>query len=825
MPIDPPEDVHSHDLATDSTLIVPTSCFEWLDFSTARGNGQTYSDPLRERYQTLHTQFMRSLDSEKLDISWEEGRLLSAALRDETDSQHTWDDILSTHLHPRARQDMRTEAQERAVQEVQHRNVFGVDITNFQRRPATLELHGDEDYASRRLKEIADKCIASMGFNKIDCSMESLALVSKSQCARDMSDNKIDSILEGIWDKYTGASSSSYECCLRETDNLGDMSQNGKTATPHERQYSSGMGISTPENTSDIFQKPQDTIRGHHSPVGRSQSVNVTASLRGEGTENVEAQSTRQLVPSKSKGQLINIARPGLAKNKSSWQSSKNAAQSHSVAPDAAPQDEPLAIPESSVQPEQMSKTKVDNSRSNSPIPNQDSDNNVKSTTKSSRITEPNDMARISPTAASHTLQDSNYHGNTPSPQLTPAGLGSLFTFMESRGLGQQNDPVRRPYLTKSTATIHQPKINRTVHATPSPPTVGSHTVPASPDAVFVQASAIPCIKEMWKDLVIFLNTGLLKSHLKLVQYLEKMTTPPALVYRDHNQFSSGFSKVFDQSLSVTTSQLNVEVPEEADIIISPTTGILLTTSQALTQLYLPGHKPNNPALPSNLNMNSPVLERIFRLTPRYECLYILVSHCGKPADSTSSQETQEVSFEVDKQTNDAIMSLTKFCDSISDYAMVIPHLIPSAPDIAAKWAVALASKHRVTLPTCGKIHTLTSDYDPAISSDHQVTIQQVIQNEETRGEIYLRTMGLNPFAARLVLDIMENPRQILPALDTEMDDKLYLSGESSISSLSRFLEMQPHDRYTCFENMVGKRVLGRLHSMIEGTRRPPSCS
>lgn len=145
------------------------------------------------------------------------------------------------------------------------------------------------------------------------------------------------------------------------------------------------------------------------------------------------------------------------------------------------------------------------------------------------------------------------------------------------------------------------------------------------------------------EDQVLYLSSDLLKTHLLLIQSLETLPHPPNLVYRD-----------YDATKNV----------EDADIIVPPTTGIMLTTAQALTQRPLPGEEKE---------YECPVLARIYRLAPRYEYFYVLV---------VSGQR-------VDRRTADALAFLKLFCGQASDNAKVIPVKI-SSEDVL-DWVLAIA--------------------------------------------------------------------------------------------------------------------------------------
>ena len=189
------------DLARKATTAPSNSYSYELGSST---QNERYCDSLRARYQDLHDRFLEKLNSEKLDITWAEGRLLYAALRDTT-NPHEWDDILPPHLWHNVRnaeQDQRTEFQGPTVKESSRRNILSADATKFQCKTDTMELHSTDDYATRKQKDIRERCMRSLCNDKIDCSMESLKLVQRSLTTCDASENEMDSIFEEILQRY-----------------------------------------------------------------------------------------------------------------------------------------------------------------------------------------------------------------------------------------------------------------------------------------------------------------------------------------------------------------------------------------------------------------------------------------------------------------------------------------------------------------------------------------------------------------------------------------------------------------------------------------------
>lgn len=312
-----------------------------------------------------------------------------------------------------------------------------------------------------------------------------------------------------------------------------------------------------------------------------------------------------------------------------------------------------------------------------------------------------------------------------------------------------------------------------------------------------------------WQPLL-FLSTSLFKSHLWLIRIFENMKDPPpTLIYRD-----------YDKS---PLSRSNHELQNEADIIIAPSIGILLTTSQAITQLYLPGHKPKCPQIDGIKGINSPLRERIVLLAPRYERLYMLVCHSGGAAGKQS--QTKSPGTTADKRTLTFMTSLMAFCTSASGHSTITPLLIsPSTPETIAEWILSLAHKHSFQLPEPSMtIPQNTISFTPINPTIHKkATLDPVSMEPETQWELFLRRAGLDPFAAQAILAVLKNEEESEVA-------SLRLRGEhvagssdgiemevTKASGISRFVEMASEQRRRHFVGLVGERVLGRVEGVMD---------
>ncbi|KAJ5894796.1 hypothetical protein N7495_006487 [Penicillium taxi] len=383
---------------------------------------------------------------------------------------------------------------------------------------------------------------------------------------------------------------------------------------------------------------------------------------------------------------------------------------------------------------------------------------------------------------------------------LFPSTLGSLPAFMASRGVKLTNSLSSSPCFTPSKS-----KDDDTQQSILAISSTSRHVALGSIPGLN-QYKAIPFPKKSTEDIILFLSTKLLKSHVQIIQHFEKYQTPPRIIYRDHSCPGIPFKNdPSTTSLSARNHELNT-TPEEANIVISATTGVVLTTIQALTQLYLPGHSSTDPLVRSNKNINSPILEKIFRLAPRYEQIYILFAHSAGPASTVTSQNT---TVKVDRPLEESVRSLNMLCASLSTQTTIIPLTICSDQSTMAECILSLACKHAPNIKSIHQFTTIPSE------SNTQLKLQQLIKEDETSFEISLRQSGLNPFAARVVLDLMELQQRSEAYFNIEKyqgSARSHVDENEAMSyALAAFIDMTHAERMDMFKDWIGERVLIRL--------------
>ncbi|KAE8333881.1 hypothetical protein BDV39DRAFT_211921 [Aspergillus sergii] len=338
--------------------------------------------------------------------------------------------------------------------------------------------------------------------------------------------------------------------------------------------------------------------------------------------------------------------------------------------------------------------------------------------------------------------------------------LGSLSTFMETRGRAERRQITAvSPYFTNNMPAEDVVEYQdlaidgRSLHEYEKPTDILEEVQPLGLELTEQRYPQYPQLQaQNHEQPLLFLSTGLLKSHLPIIQGLERLKTPPAVIYRDYdvpiqNQPVPGI-------WIPSQASIKHDLPKEADIIVSPTAGTILTTLQATTQLYLPGHKPN-PHTNGAKCINSPLRERIFLLAPRYKHLYVFVTH---GTSSLSSGQGNAPRWTADRRLLASFTSLTAFCDSMA--------FTPVNPTPKTKFDI------------------------------------DAMENE-TRWEVFLRRVGLNPYAAQIILTVLRHERDIPKRNDNvgTSDDV-----EKEMGALSSFIEMSPERRRELFPDLIGER-------------------
>ncbi|KAL9121366.1 MAG: hypothetical protein Q9187_002080 [Circinaria calcarea] len=160
----------------------------------------------------------------------------------------------------------------------------------------------------------------------------------------------------------------------------------------------------------------------------------------------------------------------------------------------------------------------------------------------------------------------------------------------------------------------------------------------------------------------------------------------------------------------------DIVMAQEADIILSPAVGLLWTTLTKVKQRSLPGH-----------SVKSPIKERISRCAPLYENLVVLVGEGLTANEGTKLDGNMSGVNGVDCE---ATLELTGFCSSLEGVQVIF---VGGGEEEILQWTVSLMVKYGVNADV------------------------KLLQ-DETLWELFLRRVGMNAFAAQVILAELKPP-------------------------------------------------------------------
>ncbi|KAL8821598.1 MAG: hypothetical protein Q9223_000387 [Gallowayella weberi] len=200
---------------------------------------------------------------------------------------------------------------------------------------------------------------------------------------------------------------------------------------------------------------------------------------------------------------------------------------------------------------------------------------------------------------------------------------------------------------------------------------------------------------------------------------------------------------------------------DEADLVLSPSTGLILTSIQKIKQQALPGQA-----------TRSPIRERIHRVAVRYERLVFVVIRTAVTSDKDNSCSVGGLD-ESDCEALTSLMAFSNHVPALRDGELLF---VDGDTSVLATWIVSLMVKY---------------------SSDGCIKLIE----EETVWEVFLRQAGMNAFAAHAVL----------------AETKVIAETTGEELGLREFVLMSPEERHQKFERCLGGReVLERVGKVLD---------
>ena len=259
-------------------------------------------------------------------------------------------------------------------------------------------------------------------------------------------------------------------------------------------------------------------------------------------------------------------------------------------------------------------------------------------------------------------------------------------------------------------------------------------------------------------------------SNRRLSRQVQRLYPSAEFIERDFTLHQQQRSEQRPQ-LKADAASANVgTMADEADMLLSPSTGLMWTTLQKIKQRSLPGQE-----------VRSAVRERILRTSPRYERLLVLVGQ-NQNADPLSDRISPDIQ-PLDDNDCVALAEFTAFCSTVPDD--VQSTFVAGADEDLAKWTVAAMVKHGLT-------------------AEQEIKLLQ----DETLWEVFLRRAGMNAFAAQAILATLKAP-------DGDGTDAAGLT-ETNFG-LTAFAKMSVQERFARFETLLGgRRLLGRVSRVLD---------
>ncbi|KAI2629520.1 hypothetical protein GGR54DRAFT_266730 [Hypoxylon sp. NC1633] len=239
---------------------------------------------------------------------------------------------------------------------------------------------------------------------------------------------------------------------------------------------------------------------------------------------------------------------------------------------------------------------------------------------------------------------------------------------------------------------------------------------------------------------------------------LDKFYPNVEIIERDFDRWNSlawGRNSVF-------RSPIVSPLAAEADIIVSPATGIVVTTLLKAMQKPPPGQKGL-----------SAIRDRIRSVALRYERLIVLVSERNRVDETMRDLTPAECS---------GYAEFAGFVTGLKTDAQA--YYVGGGDDTLTKWLVSFAMRYA---PEAAKV-------------------QDILIQEETLWELFMRRAGVNAYAAQAILGQLKPPDDVPET-------------EANQYGLPAFVRMTPIERIQRFGTLMGgERVLGRVNEVL-GTR------
>ncbi|CAO2654838.1 Nn.00g115710.m01.CDS01 [Neocucurbitaria sp. VM-36] len=343
------------------------------------------------------------------------------------------------------------------------------------------------------------------------------------------------------------------------------------------------------------------------------------------------------------------------------------------------------------------------------------------------------------------------------------SAITALHKFMETRGknvqpigsgTGKQGLPNHTSLMVHSRQHSSSPSPRGERNAHIGSQVVGVKEEPSLcllPDAPVIPKSILPCS---------FIASSPLLQQRSLMKQIELLFPSAEIVYRDYSSPHSA--------------------AKEADILLSPSTGLIFTTLQQVKQRALPG-QPDR----------SPVKELMAILQLRYERLVVMVSEgFSREMEAFGSSRPE------DSRDKAVLSTLSAFASQLEGEVLV--KYVPGGEQAFAHSIVMEMTKYGL----------------PHGSSDIGDIKPLVV---ETNWEVFLRRAGLNAFAAQVLVASLKQPFDVPLPLSSDSSSLSRKPNTISVSGLPAFLMIGEEERVMYFQALMGgSRILRRVSRALD---------
>ncbi|KAK7956360.1 uncharacterized protein PG986_005582 [Apiospora aurea] len=268
-----------------------------------------------------------------------------------------------------------------------------------------------------------------------------------------------------------------------------------------------------------------------------------------------------------------------------------------------------------------------------------------------------------------------------------------------------------------------------------------------------LEASPIPSLVESSDSIKLIVALTLGSG---ILEWIEKLLPQAELVERDFDRWNT---VTWNRNM-VSRSPIISPLAAEADVVVSPATGIILTTLIKVIQKPIPGQK-----------RKSTIRERVEKVSTRYERLVVLVSQSNRVDESTRDLSASECA---------SLAEFTGFVLGLNPNSQV--YFVGGGEETLAKWLVALVQRY----------------------SFEAAGLQKLLIDAETTWELILRRAGMNAYAAQIILAELKGI--------ANLDSQGQVMGE-----LQRFILMTPQERVEHFSQLMGgTTVLLRVGAVLD---------